>query len=484
MAGIPSEEPSDKKSNSVSTFCSKHKTRIALGLFYFFFETSFSFKMFFLPVYWQQLGLSPTQIGILRAVWGVAYSLGAVIFGQMASKWKIRRALLLMSVLSTAITPLVSLLPRRTHDKCLEQLRMGPPEQVTVRRSTVLQDGQDDFGHQWSNTRVAGKMNLKDHRKHLNHTFGFQSYLKQLGEERIKRGYDKLQYPRSFGSTQLARQQIPSNNAKVFVLEKDPEDINSIFIIFIFIVFVGELLSSPAFNLANSEIVEYLGENSREFGKIRLWGPIGHMIAAPTTAVLVTHYHYVLCGEYQDNFAIVFAVISLMASAAFVAVTQFGHQTTEDTRNVAEDSDNDKQLTLIKFFSRYQNFVFIFMTFLIGCFDGVVLTFGFWYTKTLDVSIATLVFGFSRLTASTVSLVFLGLTGTCIKKTGYNGVTVFSMLLFLSWFTGMSFMKNPWFMLLFESIGYIAYVVGFTGLISYFGEVTPRHLMDTVQGMQ
>lgn len=485
MAGTPLQEPSENKSSYVFTFCSKHKTRIALGLFYFFFETSFSFKMFFFPVYWQQLGLSPTQIGILRAVWGVAYSLGAVVFGQMASKWKIRRALLLMSVLSTSITPLVSLLPRRTHDKCLEQLRMGPQEEVTERRTIFSQKGQHDFGHQWSNPLVAGKMNLKDHNNHLNRTFGFQSLLNQLEEKRIKRGYDNLhllQYPRSFGSTPLASQQIPTNHEKVLVLEKDPDDVNSIFIIFIFIVFVGELLSSPAFNLANSEIVEYLGDNSREFGRIRLWGPIGHMIAAPTTAVSVSHFHYVLCGEYQDNFAIVFGVISLMASAAFVAVTQFGNQATEDTRNVAQDGDSDKQLTLIKFFSRYQNFVFIFMTFLIGCFDGVVLTFGFWYTKTLDVSIATLVFGFSRLTASAVSLVFLVLTGTCVKKTGYRGVIVFSMLLFLSWFTGMSFMKNPWFMLLFESIGYIAYVVGFTGLISYFGEVTPSHLMDTVQG--
>ena len=479
MAGTPLKEPSENKSNSVYTFCSKHKTRIALGLFYFFFETSFSFKMFFFPVYWQQLGLSPTQIGILRAVWGVAYSLGAVIFGKMASKWKIRRALLLMSVLSTALTPLVSLLPRRTHDKCLEQLKMGSPEQITERRTTLFQDRQSDFGHQWRN---PGKMNSKDQGNHLNRTFGFQSHLNQLEEKRIK--LHLLHYPRSLGSTRLARQQLPAKNAKVLVLEKDPEDINSIFIIFIFIVFVAEVLSSPAFNLANSEIVEYLGENSREFGRIRLWGPIGHMIAAPTTAVLVTHFHYVLCGEYQDNFAIVFGVTSLMASAAFVAVTQFGNQTTEDTRSVAQDSDSDKQMTLIKFFSRYQNFVFIFMTFLIGCFDGVVLTFGFWYTKTLDVSIATLVFGFSRLTASAVSLVFLGLTGTCVKKTGYNGVIVFSMLLFLSWFTGISFIKNPWFMLLFESIGYIAYVVGFTGLISYFGEVTPRHLMDTVQGMQ
>lgn len=493
MPDTPLQEPTEKSKN-VSKFCSQYKTRIALGLFYFFFETSFSFKMFFLPVYWQQLGLSPTQIGILRAVWGVAYSVGAVIFGQMASKWKIRRALLLMSILSTAITPLVSLLPRRTHDKCTVQLEKALPQSATERRATVFHEGQNSFhfDHQWTNSLVAGGMNSKDHNNHVNRTLSLQSHLKQVEGKRMlarnavdlkhKNGFDKF-HPRSLMSRRLPRQ-LPVNHAKVFILEKNPEDIKFIFIMFVFIVFVGELLSSPAFNLANSEIVEYLGENRREFGRIRLWGPIGHMIAAPTTALLVTHFHYLLCGEYQDNFAIVFGVISLMASCAFVSVTQFGNEKTDQSGSKAQDGDDGTPITLIKFFSRYQNFVFILMTFLIGCFDGVVLTFGFWYTKTLDVSIATLVFGFSRMTCSAVSVVFLGFIGMCVRKTGYTGVTVFSMLLFVSWFMGMSLMKNPWFMLIFETIGYIAYVVGFTGLISYFGEVTPSHLMDTVQGME
>ena len=494
MPNTPSQKPPEK-SNNVSKFCSQYKTRIALGLFYFFFETSFSFKMFFLPVYWQQLGLSPTQIGILRAVWGLAYSVGAVIFGQMASKWKIRRALLLMSILSTAITPLVSLLPRRTHDKCLVQLETTTAKETDKRRTAAFHE-RIHSGHRWTNS--AGGMNWKEHTYHPNRTSSVQFHFNQAKEKRvlvqnvdlnqIKNGYGEFylqQRPRSFMRQRLPREQAVSH-AEVFILEKNPEDIKNIFIIFVFIVFVGELLSSPAFNLANSEIVEYLGENSREFGKFRLWGPIGHMIAAPTTALLVTHFHYVLCGEYQDNFAIVFGVISLMASCAFVSVTQFGNEKADLSSGLAQDGSDASgpPITLIKFFSRYQNFVFILMTFLMGCFDGVVLTFGFWYTKTLDVSIATLVFGFSRMTCSAVSVIFLGFIGTCVKKTGYTGVTVFSMLMFVSWFIGMSFMKNPWFMLIFETIGYIAFVVGFTGLISYFGEVTPHHLMDAVQGTQ
>ena len=494
MSNTPSQKP-PQKSNNVSKFCSKYKTRIALGLFYFFFETSFSFKMFFLPVYWQQLGLSPTQIGILRAVWGLAYSVGAVIFGQMASKWKIRRALLLMSILSTAITPLVSLLPRRTHDKCLVQLETTTAKETDKRRTAAFHE-RIHSGHRWTNS--AGGMNWKDHNNHPNRTSSIQFHFNQAKKKhalvqnvdlnQIKNVYGEfypLQHPRSFVRRRLPREQAV-NPAEVFILEKNPEDIKNIFIIFVFIVFVGELLSSPAFNLANSEIVEYLGENSREFGKFRLWGPIGHMIAAPTTALLVTHFHYVLCGEYQDNFAIVFGVISLMASCAFVSVTQFGNEKADLSSGLAQDGSDASgpPITLIKFFSRYQNFVFILMTFLMGCFDGVVLTFGFWYTKTLDVSIATLVFGFSRMTCSAVSVIFLGFIGTCVKKTGYTGVTVFSMLMFVSWFIGMSFMKNPWFMLIFETIGYIAFVVGFTGLISYFGEVTPHHLMDAVQGTQ
>lgn len=138
MSRSPSQNVPET-SNALSKFCLQYKSRILLSLFYFFFETSFSFKMFFLPVYWQQLGLSPTQIGILRAVWGVAYSVGAVLFGQMANKWRIRRALLLMSISSTIVTPLVSLIPQRTHDKCTVQSGQIPSSSVARRTSSVLQ---------------------------------------------------------------------------------------------------------------------------------------------------------------------------------------------------------------------------------------------------------------------------------------------------------------------------------------------------------
>ncbi|XP_073259474.1 major facilitator superfamily domain-containing protein 6-like [Porites lutea] len=461
MTGSSSQDMAGK-TNSVSKSFLQYKNCIFLSLFYLFFETCFSFKMFFMPVYWQQLGLSPTQIGILRAVWGVAYSVGAVLFGKLANKFRIRRALLLMSILSTMVTPLVSLLPRRTHDTCTVKWEQVSNAAFERQEKEVLRHRE-----------LQTKTNLNNFRKLLEEESHNSRQLISHGNHQLRIDFQQQTFKK-------IPRQLQENQEEVSVLEKSPKDITNIFIMFIFIVFIGELLSSPAFNLANSEIVEFLGENSREFGKIRLWGPIGHIIAAPITAYLVTHFHYMLCGEYQDNFAIAFVVIVLMAFGAFVSVTQFGTVQARDCkRNQKED---ETPMTLTKFFAQYQNFIFITMTFLIGCFDGVVLTFGFWYTKTLDVSVATLVFGFSRMTCSAVSVLFLGAIGMCVKKTGYAGVVLFSMLLFVSWFVGMSFMKNPWFMLIFETIGYIAYVVGFTGLISYFGEVTPANLMDTVQG--
>ena len=477
MSSTPSQEPG-KKSICISEFCSQHRTRIALSSFYFFFETCFSFKIFFMPVYWQQLGLSPTQIGILRAVWGVAYSLGGVIFGKMASKRKIRRALLMMSILSTAIIPLVSLIPRRTHDEC--SVELGKNVDENKRRIITPQEGKNSShpNDEWIKSHVESKAN--ENTNHRNQTHALQSLFRR--EEKKPKILEQSTSRRSLPPIKRRTpRQAPLVGDHVLILEKNPQDIDTIFLTFLFIVFFGELLASPAFGLANSEIVDHLGENSRDFGKIRLWGPIGHIIVVPTTAVFVTHYHYVICGEYQDNFAVIFAVTSIMAMASLVSVTQLGDQTIKHS-DKTEGNGNGKPLTLFEFFSRYQNFVFIFMTFLIGCFDGVVSTFGFWYTKTLDVTITTLVFGFSRMTSSAVSVVFLGLTGMCVKKTGYSGITVFSMMLFFIWSEGMSLMKNPWLMLLFETISYTAYVTGFTGVISYFGEVTPNHLMDTVQG--
>ncbi|XP_044164412.1 major facilitator superfamily domain-containing protein 6-like [Acropora millepora] len=455
-----SSQDAPKASNVFSEICLKCKDCIYFCLFYFFFETCFSFKMFFFPVYWQQLGLSPTQIGILRAFWGVAYSVGAVLFGQIANKWKIRRALLLMSIASTVVTPLVSLLPRRTHDKCVLQTQ--------------------------KNARVDSPRSERFGRKHFFSEKGQGSYpqqnrgLKDLLSSALTRKESSTFYYHPSKDQTL---KLRADHEEQYILKKSHEDINNIFIIFIFIVSIGEFLSSAAVNLANAEIVEFLGESSRDYGKIRLWGPIGHMIAAPSTAISMAHFHHMLCGEYQDNFVIVFFVIAIMAAFAFLSVTQFGSGQKITTIKMCEMNNDEARMSLTVFFAQYQNFIFICMTFLVGCFDGVILTFGFWYTKTLDVTLATLIFGLSRMTCSAVSVIFLGSIGMCVEKTGYTGVIIFSMLLFVSWFIGMSFMNNPWFMLIFETIGYIAYVVGFTGFISYFGEVTPPHLTDTVQGV-
>ncbi|XP_027045403.1 uncharacterized protein LOC113673225 [Pocillopora damicornis] len=351
MSSTPSQEPG-KKSICISEFCSQHRTRIALSSFYFFFETCFSFKLFFMPVYWQQLGLSPTQIGILRAVWGVAYSLGGVIFGKMASKRKIRRALLMMSILSTAIIPLVSLIPRRTHDEC--SVELGKNLDENKRRIITPQEGKNSPhpNDEWIKSHVESKANENTNRR--NQTHALQSLFRR--EEKKPEILEQSTSRRSLPPIKKRTpRQAPLVGDHVLILEKNPQDIDTIFLIFLFIVFVGELLASPAFGLANSEIVDYLGENSRDFG-------------------------------------------------------------------------------------------------------------------------------FSRMTSSAVSVVFLGFTSMCVKKTGYSGITVFSMMLFFIWSEGMSLMKNPWLMLLFETISYTAYVTGFTGVISYFGEVTPNHLMDTVQG--
>ncbi|XP_068727781.1 major facilitator superfamily domain-containing protein 6-like [Montipora capricornis] len=489
-------------SNAFSKLCPQYKDRIFHCLFYFFFETSFSFKMFFFPVYWQQMGLSPTQIGILRAFWGVGYSVGAVLFGKMANKWKIRKGLLLMSIAATVITPLVSLLPRRTHDNCvlrsqkiatsdfLRRTSLSQRRFHSNRAFTNITHFSQPSENHLKNDIAHGLKNFNEKNSNGSGTKRKRSLKKDISGGLTKYGSQSLvqegRVPDYYRNTKQMTQRLPrqlqGDQGKQFVLEKNLRDIKNIFIMFIFIVFIGEFLSSPAFNLANAEIVEFLGEKSREFGKIRLWGPIGHMITAPSTAILVTHFHYMLCGEYQDSFVIVFIVIAAMAACAFLSVTQFRSEQKSANNKIDKKEDNGTPISLTTFFAQYQNLVFIIMTFLVGCFDGVVLTFGFWYTKTLDVSIATLVFGFSRMTCSAVSVIFLGSIGMCVERTGYSGVIAFSMLLFLSWFIGMSFMKNPWLMLIFETIGYVAYVVGFTGFISYFGEVTPSHLTDTVQG--
>ena len=188
MAGSSSQDMAGK-TNPFSKFCLEHKNCIFLSLFCLFFETCFSFKMFFMPVYWQQLGLSPTQIGILRAVWGVAYSVGAVLFGKLANKFQIRRALLLMSILSTMLTPFVSLLPRRTHDNCI--VKWEPvPEPVSnadfERRANLLRhtDYKRHKGYRRETKVIALEADMANKYQQLNYIIGL-SPLNLLKEKEV-----------------------------------------------------------------------------------------------------------------------------------------------------------------------------------------------------------------------------------------------------------------------------------------------------------
>ena len=313
--------------------------------------------------------MSPTQIGILRAFWGVAYSVGAVLFGQIASKWKIRRALLLMSIASTVVTPLVSLLPRRTHDKCVLQTqknaRVDSPRSERFARKHFFSvdpasNNRTDFGllrdlsqNLFKNDIAYRLTNFNS----LNKEKGQGSYpqqnrgLKDLLSSALTRKESSTFYYHP-GKDQTLK--LRADHEEQYVLKKSHEDINNIFIIFIFIVSIGEFLSSAAVNLANAEIVEFLGESSRDYGKIRLWGPIGHTIAAPSTAISMAHFHHMLCGEYQDNFFIVFFVISIMAAFAFLSVIQFGSGQKITTVKMCEMYNDEARMSLTVFFAQYQ----------------------------------------------------------------------------------------------------------------------------------
>lgn len=456
---------------------------ILYSLFYFFFETSVSFKLFFLPVYWKQLGLSASQIGSLRVVWGLAYIAGSIIIGHAADRWRLRKALLLLCVLSSMATPLLGMIPQRTHDVCI----------VTVVNATKTLDAVSK-----SQTRSLQPSWNQEHQK-TSHSLPNSAPSVQTDTEKVHpvmqsggiethnqywREETSQNFPQNKEaafSSSLAHYTDKTPTRKVYTLEKNPKDLEFIFWSTLCILAVGEFLSSPAYNLVNSAILDHLGENKRAFSRIRLWGPIGQFISTPVTTALVTHFHYYLCGEYQDDLSVVFIVIALVVVVSFALTTTFEVRPKKTQDNTAAAGE-EEAMTLGGLLYQYQNVVYLCLTLYIGCCDGVILTFSLWYMKNQDTKTATTVFGFTRMVSSFVSAVLLWFVEPAVTAVGYTGVMAFCFLLFAGWFVGVSFMANLWMMLLFETVGYTAYILSFTTIVSYYGEVTPSHLIDTVQG--
>ncbi|XP_029597579.1 major facilitator superfamily domain-containing protein 6-A-like isoform X4 [Salmo trutta] len=118
---------------------------------------------------------------------------------------------------------------------------------------------------------------------------------------------------------------------KEYIIEYNEDQVESIFLLILLVIIVGEFFSAPAVTIVDTVTLEYLGKHRDRYGLQRMWGSLGWGVTMLLVGIWIDHTHITLLidgvvgcilPEYK-NYQVAFIVFGVMMGLALVVATQF-----------------------------------------------------------------------------------------------------------------------------------------------------------------
>lgn len=108
------------------------------------------------------------------------------------------------------------------------------------------------------------------------------------------------------------------------------DDVQKVFMVFLFFILAGEFFSAPAITLADQATIATLGPSrADQYGKQRMFGSIGWAISMFSVGLILDNAHVFhdhpcgLAGPDERNYTFLFAIFTVLMGFAIIAATQF-----------------------------------------------------------------------------------------------------------------------------------------------------------------
>ncbi|GAB1606717.1 major facilitator superfamily domain-containing protein 6 [Argonauta hians] len=359
--------PSSRRDLIDNMFTYINRDLLISKIFYFFFFAAFGSLFPLMAIYFRQLGMNPTQGGILIGFRPFVEFCSAPLWGVFADKWKKGKQLLLFSLfcwvaftlslafvrppahscISTNSTHLFLSEPyeRRRRDVTAAEENWMKPEHLIDGSALPLKKSNFDL----SNDFMEGLQNQNLEAGYSNHP-----YLKRNDEPRPS-GYhvpsdifsnqnyqshsiSKRKRPPKHEGYEIDHSKIANKNKEQVAGLVSPrfstivyreDQVQQIFFVLLILIIVGEFFSAPAITLADSVTLAYLGDDVENYGRQRMFGSLGWGVAMFLVGMALDHsttFPNHPCGTQEQgekNYVVCFAVFSVLMSCAFITATQF-----------------------------------------------------------------------------------------------------------------------------------------------------------------
>lgn len=479
--------------------------------YYYFFYGALGSLFPFLNLYYRAIGMDPWQIGILGGIRPLIALLFAPIWSYLANKYKIRKAILVWSLISwIAFTIPIALVPHlNASEQCVEEANstrvslnssedsnMVPLQRIKTYPllNISLMNGHSSLyqGHQ--NKIIAHS--LRENRKRSKLPF----VKRGAAKTRIKHGFSSLYYEHGSLKQTIGDSFRMSNGIKLEVStdskaaeKRKPFDFKSpngpylnkrrnpysdtVFTELLFIAFTGEIFQSATDDLNthfDGTFLEHLGVMYQNVIDNNIYSSIGIGIAAFATG-LILHFapKITICDVEYAEYKIAFIIFSLLMAVAVLISTKFDLSYRRRRRSFEIKESLQKLISV-------SNVTFLYIVVIMGILRGVLFNFVYW--NIADIGGSDLVVGFtvvSQYLSDTIMSLSAPILMTYLGYIGmiYIGLASYALrFLIYSW---LSTPESAWVTPPVELLQGISHSTAWSAFLLYITNYTPASSFPT-----
>ncbi|XP_039648872.1 major facilitator superfamily domain-containing protein 6-like isoform X2 [Perca fluviatilis] len=531
-AGTPPEQleaPRAASTDCCEGMCLRINSRLLISkVFYLFFYAAYGSLHPLLALYYKQLGMSASRSGLLVGIRYFIEFCSAPFWGVVADRFKKGKMVLLFSVLCWLVFNCGIGFVKPAEMMCVVVGADLPPTAAAPHPTTTLPHGN-------FTTQTGNSTNRTRSRRSFLELTGLpdilDSHFGALRRPKRSANLNATSAPLEPASTtQLApNNTLPTTTttatppaptkAKKHQIVYNKDQVESIFLLILLVVIVGEFFSAPAVTIVDTVTLQYLGRARDRYGLQRMWGSLGWGLAMLLVGIWIDHTHVTVVIDgvgcvvpdfRLHNYQIAFIVFGVLMGAAFIVATQFyfdngGDYRQELPEGVAEDgsspraspeSESDssgrtpvspdaaqdfRYSDLLKLLCSVRYSSVLFVAWFMGFGYGFVFTFLYWHLE--DLHGTTTLFGVCSVLSHISELVAYFTSHKFIELVGHVRVLYIGLACNTARYLYISYLKNAWTVLPMEVLQGVTHASVWAACISYLSAAVPPALRTSAQGI-
>ncbi|KAG8004668.1 Major facilitator superfamily domain-containing protein 6-B [Nibea albiflora] len=311
--------------------------------------------------------------------------------------------------------------------------------------------------------------------------------------------------------------------AKEYQIVHNKDQVETIFLLILLVIIVGEFFSAPAVTIVDTVTLQYLGKARDRYGLQRMWGSLGWGLAMLIVGIWIDHTHiepHVIgtgCDKLQSgfrlhNYSIAFIVFGVLMGLAFIVATQFYFEKganyqhefpegvvaeAESPRSLSESNSSDQSPIspesaaaaaeefhygdLLKLLCSVRYSSVLFVAWFMGFGYGFVFTFLYWHLQ--DLKGTTTLFGVCSVLSHISELAAYFTSHKFIELVGHIRVLYIGLACNTARYLYISYLQNAWTVLPMEVLQGVTHASVWAACISFLSAAVPPALRTSAQGI-